>query len=81
MVEEPENYDEENKEDASSLSQFSSITNNNVSEHDNDEREEFKEQQIMLSDFIREHDLMPTPHERASTFRQSYLKVAISLWE
>ena len=72
---------EENKEEARSLSQFSTITDNNTSEHDNGECEESKEQQVILSDFIREHDLLPTPHEGATTFRNAYLEMAISLWK
>ena len=42
-MEEQEEQMEENKEEARSLSQFSTITDNNTSEHDNGESEESKE--------------------------------------
>ena len=72
---------EENKEEATSLSQFSPITNNNISENDNEALEESKEQQIVFSDFVREHDLLPTPHEGALNWKEAYLEVALRLWK
>ena len=80
-MKEQEEEIEENKEEARSLSQFSPIPNNNTSEYDDDGREESKEQQIILSDFIREHDLIPTPHEGASKLKEAHLEDALCLWK
>ena len=67
--------------ESTSVSQFSPITNNNTSENDKRELEESKEQQLILSDFIREHNLLPNPHEGALKWKEAYLEVAQSLWK
>ena len=72
---------EENKMESTSVSQFSPITNNNTSENDNKDLEESKEQQVIFSDFLREHDLLPTPHGGALKWKEAYFEIALSLWK